>query len=134
MENQKKKLPVKVARKGKMRGPGRQRLTLGGQKKQKNAEKRKLKRKMNKDLGKAGIRPKRKSRAEQAMQKPPVSVLFVENTKGGLLAAERRDETGMDDSFQSEDHRDGRDATVKVAPQHQPMGCFRLWTVGLPDM
>ena len=33
-----------------------------------------------------GIKKKKKSRAEKAMLEPPVSVIFLENTKDGLLA------------------------------------------------
>ena len=64
----------------KKRGPGRQMTTLGGIRKQAVALKRRVKRKMNIDLGKAGIKPKKRSKEEMAMQEAPISVLFVDNT------------------------------------------------------
>ena len=82
MENEK---PKKV-RKRKQRGPNRQNLTLGGIMKQKKALKRKSRRKMNKEMGKAGVPAKRKSNEEKVMMEPPISVLFVDNTKNGTLA------------------------------------------------
>ena len=41
---------------------------------------------MNKDMGKAGIPASRKCRADKMMMEPPVSVLFVDNTRAGMLA------------------------------------------------
>ena len=77
---------TKLARKGKKRGPDRQSVTLGGIKRQKKSQKRRTKRQMNKDMGKAGIPASRKSRADKMMMEPPVSVLFVDNTRAGMLA------------------------------------------------
>jgi hypothetical protein len=54
--------------------------------KQKKALKRKSRRKLNRDMGKAGVPAKKKSNAEKVMMEPPISVLFVDNTKGGTLA------------------------------------------------
>ena len=65
---------TKVARKGKKRGPNRQTVTLGGIKRQEKSQRRRTKRKMNKDLGKAGFAASRKSRADMVMMEPPVSV------------------------------------------------------------
>ena len=53
---------TKIARKEKKRGPNRQTLTLGGEKKMEKSLKRRTKRKMNRDLGKAGIPARKKSR------------------------------------------------------------------------
>ena len=36
--------------------------------------------------GRAGIKPRKKSKAEQRMLEPPISILFVDNTKDGMLA------------------------------------------------
>ena len=65
---------TKVARKGKLRGPNRQ--TLIGR----------SKRKINKEMGKASIPAKRKSKEDKVMMQPPVSVMFGENTKDGELS------------------------------------------------
>jgi hypothetical protein len=54
--------------------------------KQKKALKRKSKRKMNREMGKAGILAKKKSNEERVMMEPPISVIFVDNTKNGTLA------------------------------------------------
>ena len=48
--------------------------------------KRRTRRKMNRDLGKAGIPAKRKSMMDKVVQEPPISVLFIDNTKNGTLA------------------------------------------------
>ena len=77
---------TKVARKWKKKSPNRQTVTLGGVKRQEKSQRRRTKRQMNRDLGKAGIQAKRKSRADKVMMEPPVSVLFVDNTKNGILA------------------------------------------------
>ena len=77
---------TKVARKGKLRGPNRQTQTLGGIKKQEIALKRRAKRKVNRERGKAGIPAKKKSKEDKVMLEPPVSVMFVENTRDGILA------------------------------------------------
>ena len=82
----------KIARKGKKRGANRRVLTLGGEQKVKKAEKRKLKRMMNKERGRAGMKAPKKTRAEQVMMDPPISVLFVDNTKGGTLAKRLQEE------------------------------------------
>ena len=58
---------TKVARKGKKRGPNRQTVTLGGEKKMDKSLKRRTKRKMNRDLGKAGISARKKIRMEREM-------------------------------------------------------------------
>ena len=51
---------------------------------------------MNKDLGKAGFAASRKSRADMVMMEPPMSVLFVDNTKNGILAVVKKElEMGM---------------------------------------
>ena len=77
---------TKLARKGKKRGPNRQTVTLGGVKRQEKSESRRTKRQINRDLGKARFPANRKSRADKLMMEPPVSVLFVDNTKNGMLA------------------------------------------------
>ena len=47
----------------------------------KKAEKRKLKRMVNKERGRVGLKPPKKTRAEQVMMEPPISVLFVDNMR-----------------------------------------------------
>jgi hypothetical protein len=48
------------------------------------ALKRKIKKKMNRKLGKAGFPASRKEKELEAVLKAsPISVLFVDNTKGG---------------------------------------------------
>ena len=59
---------------------------MGGKKRQEKTEKRKVRRSMNKELGRAGIKPAKKTKAEKRLQEPPASILFVDNTKGGILA------------------------------------------------
>ena len=41
---------------------------------------------MNKELGKSGIPAKKKSKADRMLVEHPVSVLFVDNTRTGVLA------------------------------------------------
>ena len=76
--NQKNRTPMKVvkkvARKGKKRSPGRQLVTLGGAKKMENALRRRTRRKMNRDLGRAGITAKIKNREDRVMMDPSISV------------------------------------------------------------
>ena len=69
-----------------MRGLNREIVTLGGLKKQETAMKRKCKRKMNQLRGKAGFPASRKADNIKPLQDTPVSVVFVDNTKGGKLA------------------------------------------------
>ena len=64
------------------RGLKREIITLGGQKKQETSIRRKLKRKMNQQRGKAGIPATRKNRVTTLLQDSPISVLFIDNTKG----------------------------------------------------
>ena len=59
---------------------------MGAQKKQETAERRKLKRKMNQQRGMAGIPAIRKSSSTSPLQNSPISVIFIDNTKGGNLA------------------------------------------------
>ena len=87
-----KKSPKKLARKGKKRGPNRQSLTLGGEKRMQKATKRKMSRMVNRDKGRAGIRAVKKTKAERVMMEPPVSVLFVDNTKNGTLQKRLQEE------------------------------------------
>ena len=75
-----------MARKGKRRGPYRRTFTQGGEKRVEKALKRKMKRLVNRERGKAGIKVAKKSRADKVRIDPPVSVLFVDNTKDGRLA------------------------------------------------
>ena len=77
--------------KGKKRGGNREVLTLGGAKRQETNLKRKMKRKVNKLKGKAGF-PAQRKKADRALMESPISVLFVDNTKGGLLAKKFREE------------------------------------------
>ena len=73
--------------KGKKRGKNRQVQTLGGIKKQKNALKRKTKQELNRKMGLAGFPTSRKNKEKETIRKSSqVSVLFIDNTKGGLLA------------------------------------------------
>ena len=65
---------------------------LGGEQKVKKAQKTKLKRMMNKEKGKAGMKAPNKTRAEKVMMEPPISVLFADNTKGGTLARKLKEE------------------------------------------
>ena len=87
-----RKSPKKLARKCKKRGPDRRTLTLGGEKRVEKAEKRRMKRMVNKEKGKAGIKVAKKTNAERVMMDPPVSVLFVDNTKNGTLAKRLQEE------------------------------------------
>ena len=64
----------------------RELITLGGKRKQETSMRRKLKRKMNQQRGKAGIPATRKVRVTTPLQESPISVLFIDNTKGGKLA------------------------------------------------
>ena len=73
-------------RPGKKRGPGRKQLTLGGKKRMEKSYKRKMKRKVNSGRGKAGIPAKPKRKGDNVNNEQPISVLFVDNTGGGLLA------------------------------------------------
>ena len=72
--------------KGKKRGLNRELITLGGKKKQETSIRRTLKRKMNQLRGKAGIPAIRKENVITPLQESPISVLFIDNTKGGKLA------------------------------------------------
>ena len=73
--------------KGKKRGQNRQVQTLGGIKKQARALKRKLKKELNKKMGLAGFPASSKSKRKETIRKAsPISVLFMDNTKGGLLS------------------------------------------------
>ena len=76
----------------KKRGPGRKSLTLGGIKKQENSMRRKLKRKVNIGMGKAGFPASRKKRGDNVDNEAPISVLFVDNTAKGILARRIQDE------------------------------------------
>ena len=78
--------------KGKKRGLNRELITLRGKKKQETSIRRKLKRKMNQQRGKAGIPAIRKDRVITPLQESPISVLFIDNTKGGNLAKIFREE------------------------------------------
>ena len=71
-----KKKVTKIARKGKRRGQDRQSVTFGGIRKQEKSQRRRIKRHMNKELGKSGIPAIKKSKADKRMMEPPVSVLF----------------------------------------------------------
>ena len=59
--------------------------------KQKKALKRKSMRKVNREMGKAGIPARKKSNEERVMLEPPISVLFIDNTKNGTLAKMRQE-------------------------------------------
>ena len=64
---------------------------MGGAKKQETNLKRKMKRRMNKLKGKAGF-PAQRKKADTALLDSPISVMFVDNTKGGLLAKKFKEE------------------------------------------
>ena len=55
---------------------------MGGAKKQETNLKRKMKRRINKLKGKAGF-PAQRKKADTALLDSPISVMFVDNTKGG---------------------------------------------------
>ena len=78
--------------KGKKRGMNREIVTLGGRKKQEVAWKRKMKRKMNQLKGKAGFPASGKEKMITPLNDSPISVLFVDSTKGGMLAKRFREE------------------------------------------
>ena len=59
---------------------------------------------MNKELGKSGIPASRKSKADKRMMEPPVSILFVDNTRAGMLAK----------MLQKEEKRLGRITSYRV--------------------
>ena len=71
----------------KKRGGERPTLSLGGKKRLEKATKKKERRKVNRQLGRAGVK---KTDKNPAMRKgksiPTISVLFVEQTPGGALA------------------------------------------------
>ena len=57
------------------------------EKKQEKALKRKLRKKMNRKLGRASFPSSRKNKEKETIRKAsPISVLFIDNTKGGVLA------------------------------------------------
>jgi hypothetical protein len=87
-----RKSPKKLARKGKKRGPDRRELTLEGEKRVEKAEKRRMERMVNKEKGKAGINVAKKIKAYKVTMDPPVSVLFVDNTKNGTMAKRLQEE------------------------------------------
>ena len=53
--------------------------------KKKKALKRKSRRKVYREMGKAGIPAKKKSNEERVILEPPISVIFIDNTKNGTL-------------------------------------------------
>ena len=69
-------------------------MTLGGKKRHEKSYKRKLKRKVNIGRGKSGLPAKRKEKGINVQNKKPISVLFVDNTAGGLLAKRLQKEEG----------------------------------------
>ena len=75
-----------VKNRKKKRGPDRQTLTLGGKKKMEKNLKRKMKQKMNRSRGNAGFPAVRKTATDKRMNDPPISVIFIDNTKNGALA------------------------------------------------
>ena len=91
-------------------------ITLGGQKKQETSIRRKLKRKINQQRCKAGIPAIRKNRVTTPLQDSPISVLFIDNTKGGKLAKIFREEE------QRLGNRDEWNGFVKATALHKPMG------------
>ena len=62
---------------------------MGGAKKQETNLKRKMKRRINKLKVKAGF-PAQRKKTDTALLDIPISVMFVDNTKGGLLAKNSR--------------------------------------------
>ena len=72
--------------KSKKRGPERRNLTLGGQKRQEMSLRRKIKRKINIGRGRVGHPASRKNKKDSLNNEAPISVLFIDNTKGGMLA------------------------------------------------
>ena len=118
----------RMENKNKKRGKGRQTLTLGGKKKMEDNLKRKMKQKLNRSKGKAGFPATRKKEIEKnLMNSSPISVLFLDNTKGGTLSRRFQE----DDRVQGEDIGVSWDAAVKIATKHQSLGDIRLWKTGL---
>ena len=95
------------------RGMKREIVTLGGQKKQETAMRKKLKRKMNQQRGQPGFPASRKAKSLRPLQVSPISVVFIDNTKGGKLAKIfKEEETWEHDRLQYQGGRDGRNGTV----------------------
>jgi hypothetical protein len=118
----------RMENKNKKRGKGRQTLTLGGKKKMEDNLKRKMKQKLNRSKGKAGFPATRKKEIEKNLiNSSPISVLFLDNTKGGTLSRRFQE----DDRVQGEDIGVSWDAAVKIATKHQSLGDIRLWKTGL---
>ena len=84
---------------------------------------------MNKELGKSGIPASKKSKADRRMMEPPVSVLFVDNTKAGKLAKMLQKVEKRLDGVTA--YRVSRHGSFKTTTIHQPLGAWRLWTTGL---
>merc|ERR1711940_126175 len=60
-------------------------MTLGGKKRQEQSYQRKLKRKINVGKKKSGMPMKEKKKGDNIQNEQPISVMFVDNTAGGLL-------------------------------------------------
>ena len=84
--------PTRRGVKGKKRGINREIITLGGKKKKEKAVRRKMKRKMNQMKGKAGFPAIKKKDTAVPLMDSPISVLFVDSSKGGLLAKKFKEE------------------------------------------
>ena len=75
----------------KKRGHDMPTLSLGGRKRMEKAVRKRERRKINRQLGRAGIEKKIKNPAmRKGKNVPTISVLFVEQTPGGTLARNRQ--------------------------------------------
>ena len=123
-----------------MRGPGRPTLSLGGKKRLEKATRKKERRRINRQLGRAGIskdsmRPTggKKAITKKQEQVPTLSVLFVEQTQGGALAKKLQQaelELGMKTGFRVRVVENAGTALKRVFSSTNPWGSREC---GRPD-
>ena len=71
----------------KKRGKDKPTLSLAGRRKMEKAARKKERRRINRQMGRAGVKPNQKNPASRNIKNiPTISVLFVEQTPGGALA------------------------------------------------
>ena len=126
--------------KKKMRGPGRPTLSLGGRKKLEKATRKKERRRVNRQLGRAGINKdslkpagRKKAITKKQEQVPTLSVLFLEQTQGGALAKRLQQaelELGMKTGFRMRVVENAGTALKRVFSSTNPWGSKEC---GRPD-
>ena len=124
----------------KMRGPERPTLSLGGRKRLEKATRRKERRRVNRQLGRAGVsreemRPSggKKVVFRKQEQVPTLSVLFVEQTKGGALAKQLQQaelDLGMKTGFRVRVVENAGTALKRIFSSTNPWGSREC---GRPD-